>query len=299
MPPARPAPSPATSLGLGDDRPCAGAALLGAGGDPRRRDSPALIHRGRTISHGELAERVAQRAREFGPGRRVVMIAGANEPEVLISHLAALSGGHVSRPVPSPAQADELRRRFAPDTLGNPQGDGVAIHHLTRRATHRLHPDLALLAGTSGSTGAPRLVRLSHTNITANAAAIATYLNLDHTERAITSLPMHYCYGLSVVHSHLLVGASLVLSDRSVSDPAFWGLVRENGVTSLAGVPHTFALLEQAGFADLDLPSLRYLTQAGGRMDPGRGRRLAAPGATPGWGVGGVYGQTEATAPRG
>ena len=89
---------------------------------------------------------------------------------------------------------------------------------------------------TSGSTGSPRLVRLARTSLDANAAAIADYLDIRPTDRAVTTLPLHYCYGLSVVHSNLLAGAALVLTDASVTEPAFWDLVRTHRATSLHGV---------------------------------------------------------------
>ena len=103
-----------------------------------------------------------------------------------------------------------------------------------------------------------------------NAEAIAEALGIRPDDRAVTSLPLHYCYGLSVLHSHLVRGAATVLTDLSVVDPCFWDLFREAGATTLAGVPHTFALLERVGFAEMDLPRLRYVTQAGGRLAPDR-----------------------------
>nr|WP_281376625.1 AMP-binding protein [Actinomycetospora corticicola] len=158
-----------------------------------------------------------------------------------------------------------------------------------------MHDDLTLLLATSGSTGSPRLVRLAAASLDANAAAIADSLDILPTDRAATTLPLHYCYGLSVVHANLLAGAGLLLTDASVTDPAFWRQVREHAVTSLHGVPHTFALLDRAG-VDLDLPHLRYVTQAGGRLAPDEVRRWAARGAEHGWRFVVMYGQTEATA---
>jgi acyl-CoA synthetase (AMP-forming)/AMP-acid ligase II len=262
----------------------------------RHGERPALIHRGTVTTYGDLARQVADRARELGDGRRVVMVAGANEPEMVVSHLAALAGGHVSWLVPSVAGAAGQREVFGPDTLVSADGDGVAIEAVDAEPAREVHPDLAMLMGTSGSTGAPRLVRLSHANLQSNAEAIAAYLSLGPGDRAITSLPMHYCYGLSVIHSHLWVGAAIVLTERSVTDPAFWGLVRTHRVTGFAGVPHTFDLLERAGFADMHVPSLRYITQAGGRLAPERVRRHAELGARRGWELVVMYGQTEATA---
>lgn len=256
----------------------------------------ALVAGGRRVTYAELAQRVERRAADLGPGRRLVMIAGANHPEVLVAYLAALHAGHVAWLVPDIMAARDLMAGFDPDVVVAADGAGVAIEHRTDAPGHVLHPELALLLGTSGSTGAPRLVRLSHTNLQANAASIATYLGIAPGERAATSLPLHYCYGLSVAHSHLLAGATLLLSDHSVADAGFWELMRAEDGTSFAGVPHTFELLERAGFAAMDVPSLRYVTQAGGRMAPERVRRFAALGARRGWELVVMYGQTEATA---
>ncbi len=107
---------------------------------------------------------------------------------------------------------------------------------------------------------------------------------------------MHYCYGLSVVHSHLLVGAGLVLTDLSVLDECFWQLASDAGATSFAGVPYTFEQLECAGFTDRRLPALRYVTQAGGPMQPERVARWRDHGRRTGFDLVVMYGQTEATA---
>ena len=107
---------------------------------------------------------------------------------------------------------------------------------------------------------------------------------------------MHYCYGLSVINSHLAAGASLLLTDLSVVDACFWDAVRAHRVTTFAGVPYTFDLLDRVGFADMDLPSLRYVTQAGGRLAPARVREYADLGRRRGWDLFVMYGQTEATA---
>ncbi|MFM6849145.1 MAG: AMP-binding protein, partial [Terrabacter sp.] len=159
-----------------------------------------------------------------------------------------------------------------------------------------LHPDLALLLSTSGSTGSPKLVRLSYDNLSANAEQIAEFLQIRETDCAATTLPLHYCYGLSVLHSHLASGAGIALTDLAVVDECFWDLARRAGVTSFAGVPWTFEMLERSGFSGIDLPRLRYVTQAGGRLDPERVQHWAQLGRERGWDFFVMYGQTEATA---
>ncbi len=158
------------------------------------------------------------------------------------------------------------------------------------------HPDLALLLATSGSTGSPRLVRLSRAAIAANAASIADYMAIAPDDRAITSLPLHYSYGLSVLHSHLAAGAATILTGASLTDPAFWALFEGEGATKLAGVPHSFALMERIGLRDRALPSLRTLSQAGGRLPPALVTAYAEWAAARGVRFFVMYGQTEACA---
>lgn len=251
--------------------------------------------RGRAWSYAQLDHRVACAAAELGTRRRLVMVEAADTVDALVWYLGTLRGGHVAFLAGS-SGVEAAVDHHDPDVVvaGGPQG--WMPHERRPGSGHDLHPDLALLASTSGSTGSPRLVRLSRANLAANTASIVDYLGLDAADRAITTLPMQYCYGLSVLHSHLAVGACVVLSSASVVDPCFWDAVGRHGVTNLAGVPHTFELLERSGFRDRNVASLRFLTQAGGRLDPDVVRRFADHGAAGGWDLFVMYGQTEATA---
>ena len=257
-------------------------------------EAPAVIAGDTHLTHRGLAELVAARAQGWGPARRLVLVEGSNTLDSLVAYLAALQHGHVALVVPGDRddQSEAMVSAYDPDIVCRPAGDDVR-----RAATaHDLHPDLALLLSTSGSTGSPKLVRLSRDNISSNAAAIADYLDLGPTDRAITSLPLHYCYGLSVLHSHLVAGASVALTELSVVDECFWDLFTQARATSFAGVPHTFDLLDASRFEERDLPSLRQVTQAGGRLAPESVRRWAGVGRHRGWDLVVMYGQTEATA---
>ena len=120
---------------------------------------------------------------------------------------------------------------------------------------------------TSGSTGSPKLVRLSHDAVTANAKSISISLNIDESDRAITSLPLSYSYGLSLLNSHLLSGASVVLTDESIISREFWSLFDGQECTTFAGVPYSYQLLKRLRFSPGDHPSLQIMTQAGGKLD--------------------------------
>ncbi len=254
--------------------PVTGLEPLLLGGRP---DDPALVLGPDTMTYDELTTAVLAQAATLGP-RRVRVLPMRNDLGSVVHLLAALAARH---PVVL-VGADEGARH-----------DEIAAAY---EGATDLHPDLAVLLSTSGSTGSPKLVRLSRGNLVSNAESIAEYLTLAAGDRAITSLPLHYCYGLSVLTSHLASGASIVLTDLSVADECFWDLASTHRVTSFAGVPYTFDLLESSGFADRVLPDLRYVTQAGGRMDPEQVKRFAALGRERGFDLYVMYGQTEATA---
>lgn len=256
--------------------------------------SAVTLPDGTGLTHHDLATAVGDRAQTWGAGRRVVLIEGGNRLDALVAHLAALEHGHVSLLVPEdrPDQRDAMVAAYDPDIVCTADGDVIR----RERSVHDLHPDLALLLSTSGTTGSPKLVRLSRANVASNARSIAQYLELGPHSRAITSLPLHYCYGLSVVHSHLAAGGSLALCDLSVVDECFWDFFEVSGATSFAAVPHTFDLLDRAGFDQRATPTLRQVTVAGGRLAPDRVRHWAAEGRADGWELVVMYGQTEATA---
>lgn len=250
------------------------------------------------LTYAELTARADDIRQRLGTTRRLVLLEAANTTHALTAYLGALAGGHpvMLAPGGDDESAERTRQtlieRFDPDVIA---GRGPLWERRDGTA-HTLHDDLALLASTSGSTGSPKLVRISREAMLSNAAAIADYLSLGAADRAITTLPMHYCYGLSVINSHLLVGGSLVLSDASVSDDAFWLRAAETRVTGLAGVPYTFELIDAVGGVERLPDSIRYLTQAGGRLPAERVRELALAGRDRGFEFFTMYGQTEATA---
>ncbi len=254
---------------------------------------PAVATAGEELTYRDLAGRVTEYAAALGSRRRLVLMQTRNDLNTLVPYLGALAGRHVVLPVPPGRDTAGIVATYRPDTVIAP--DGTA-QFCAEPSGDALHPELSLLLSTSGSTGSPKLVRLSHENLISNADAIAQYLDIDENDRAPTTLPMSYCYGLSVVHSHLRRGAGLILTDHSVVDDGFWELFLQHRGTSLAGVPYTFDLLDRIGFDEMDLPDLRYVTQAGGRLPPHRVQRYAQLGARRGWQLFVMYGATEATA---
>jgi acyl-coenzyme A synthetase/AMP-(fatty) acid ligase len=162
-----------------------------------------------------------------------------------------------------------------------------------------LNDELALLLTTSGSTGSPKFVRQSYDNIKANTDSIIEYLRLDETERPITTLPMNYTYGLSIINSHIMVGATLLITDKSLMQKEFWNFFKDNGATSFGGVPYTYEILKKLRFMTMDLPTLRTMTQAGGKLTPELHEEFAKYAAESGRNFVVMYGQCEATARMG
>jgi acyl-coenzyme A synthetase/AMP-(fatty) acid ligase len=159
-----------------------------------------------------------------------------------------------------------------------------------------LNEELALLLTTSGSTGSPKLVRLCYENIKANAESIADYLQITNSERPVTSLPMSYSYGLSVINSHLIKGATILLTENSIAQREFWNFVNEQKATSMAGVPYTYEMLKRLRFFRMNLPNLKTLTQAGGKLSPDLVKEFVIYATQTDRKFFVMYGQTEATA---
>lgn len=178
-------------------------------------------------------------------------------------------------------------------------GYGYVVIQCEKEEKTHVHEDLALLLTTSGSTGSPKLVRQSRENICSNAKSIAEYLELDADERPITVLPMNYTYGLSIINSHLEAGAAVLLTERTLFEQEFWSFAKKAGATSISGVPYTYEMLKRLSFFKMDLPALRTMTQAGGKLSEKRHREFAEFAEKTGKKFVVMYGQTEATARMG
>lgn len=161
---------------------------------------------------------------------------------------------------------------------------------------HDLDEHLALLLTTSGSTGSPKFVRLSYDNIFKNAESIGKYLDINVDDKPITTLPMNYSYGLSIINSHFICGATVIVTDASILKKEFWDLCREQQATTFGGVPFVYEMLNKLKFEELNLPSLKTLTQAGGNLSFNLSAKFAEVCNQKGIKFFTMYGQTEATA---
>ncbi len=277
-------------------------------------DRPAALDdSGQVLSYWDLAQ-ISMRLASIVPTRTVALVLVRNTLGCVAAIVAMIKHGVV--PILLDASATQATvvlyiERYQPDVLvlssdlhaeysKNPCLltilDYVVLTSENPAPRCQPHPDLALLLSTSGSTGSPKLVRQSRGNVLSNAQAIASYLNIGPGDRPVTSLPLHYTYGFSVLSSHLQVGATLLVTNHSVMEKPFWTFIKEAGATSLAGVPYTYQMLKRLGFLRANPGALRTLTQAGGKLSDDLVREFAEFAARNGIDFYVMYGQTEATA---
>jgi acyl-CoA synthetase (AMP-forming)/AMP-acid ligase II len=155
--------------------------------------------------------------------------------------------------------------------------------------------DLAALMSTSGSTGVPRFVMVTHGNLIANTEAIIRSQKLSSQDRGMLILPLSYCFGASLLQSHLYVGGSVVFDRRFMFPDKVLSAITEFGCTTFAGVPTVYnVLLRRSNVRKMSFPTLRRFLQAGGRLTPEKINEIRSAFPETEFYV--MYGQTEATA---
>jgi acyl-CoA synthetase (AMP-forming)/AMP-acid ligase II len=175
----------------------------------------------------------------------------------------------------------------------------AVISEIAQDAQTVPHPseadDLAVIMFTSGSTAVPRGVMVSHGNILANSRDIIASLDIGPDDRIMAVLPFHYCFGTSLLHTHLLAGASVVIDNRFLFPEKVLQNMVDSECTSLAGVPSTYQiLLRRSNLKNMQFPALRKLQQAGGKLAQPFIDELEQ--TLPDARLYVMYGQTEATA---
>jgi long-chain acyl-CoA synthetase len=285
-------------------------------------DDVALVELGERYTYGRLRSVAGSLAAELAaldlhPGSRVGVL-GPNSLFWVAAYLAVMKLGHVAVPFSDKLTPEDVRR--------NADIAGCAAVFADRRALRRfpaafddgltvltdevfrsardpywpspvpVTPDTdAALMFTSGTTSLPKAVRVTHGNIQANTDSIITFLGLRSDDRVLVILPFFYCYGASLLHTHLRRGGRVVLCNSFTYPETALDLLEREGCTVLAGVPSSFQLLLRAStFAQRPLPSLRLIQQAGGKLSPVLIEELLA--SKPAAQIFVMYGQTEATA---
>jgi acyl-coenzyme A synthetase/AMP-(fatty) acid ligase len=268
------------------------------------------LDRGLAWSAGEVdahVERFARAVHARGP-RGLGLVVGHASMPTIVAHFGLLRAGWVSMIVPANVRAEVLARwielydpelvvddaRPEPTTVEPADGGLAAVWRASGAGS--IAPACAAILSTSGTTGSPRFVRLAATALDANATAIAEALAIDADDVGLIPIPLAFAYGLSVLHSHAVRGATVAITSRSVAEKSLWPAVAAAGVTSIPGVPYGYQLLARTGFLGLELPRLRAMTQAGGRLDPQVTTRFLDALEPRGVRFYTMYGQSESTA---
>lgn len=263
---------------------------------------------GRSITYGDICDFSKEFAKHL-PHRTLIFILSENKIGSLLGYTASLTNKVV--PLIFSAKTEEgLYRKFrdmykpeymwVPDEMVDELGyqsifsawDYTLVK--TGYPTVSLYDELSLLLPTSGSTGSPKLVRHSYRNIEANADNVRRLFQLTEEEKAMAILPIHYTMGLSVIASHLLTGATLLLSGRSLLDKGFWTMLKD--ATSFTGVPYSYEIMMKMRFTRMDLPNLKIITQGGGKLTTEMWNTLAQYAHDKGKKFIATYGQSECTA---
>ena len=272
-----------------------------------RQRIAAIDDSGRSVTYGDICDFSKEFAKYLPKQRSLIFLLAENRIGSLFGYTAALSNRIV--PLVISANTEEglynhLYDLYQPEYLWMPEtkAEGKEIifsacEYCLVKTGYQLTPmyeDLSLLLPTSGSTGSPKLVRHSYRNIEANADNVRRLFKLDGTEKAMAILPMHYTMGLSVIASHLLAGATLLLSGRSLLDKGFWAILKE--ATSFTGVPYSYEILTKMRLTRMDLPNLKVITQGGGKLTEVMWNTLAQYAKDKGKQFIATYGQSECTA---
>lgn len=226
----------------------------------------------------EIASSVKQRS--------LILIISKNSVEDIMIYTAAISNNHVIMFIDAKTNHKHLLdiiNIYKPDYIFAPKSMQNELnlseyennlpfknHFFSKRKiliNCSMNSELSVLLPTSGSMGSSKFVRLSKRNISSNTMSIVKYLNISQSEKAITNMPLSYSYMFSVINSHLISGASLLVTNRSLLEKKFWTEAREFRITSFSGVPFMYEMLEKLGLENTWIPSIKYFTQAGGKLD--------------------------------
>ena len=236
----------------------------------------------KSVTYAELEEASQTLAEKLKLSvKGLIFLFTTNNTESVITYIAALKSGNAVLLLDEKLN-DEIRNglieNYKPDYIisssnvipdnyiNNFNYDSLNFFKRIEETTSNIYPEISVLLSTSGTTGSPKLVKLSYKNIQSNAESIAEYLMIDENERPIANLPINYSYGLSIINSHLIQGSTIILTEKTVFFRDFWNQFNEYKCTSFAGVPYTYTMLKRINFEKIELPTLKYFTQAGGKL---------------------------------
>ena len=270
----------------------------------------AIDSQGSSLTYGGLRD-FAEKAKDMMPGRSLLFllvenncggiawtignICAGNVPLILNAHLddGLYKSLYELYQPPFVCVPDSMAEKYPYETVTSSYGYTLMR---TGQEACPMNEELSHLLPTSGSTGSPKLVRHKYENIEAAALNISTFFELTEKERPLMVLPLYYTMGLSMVFSHLYVGATILITNQSMTDRGFWQFIKSEKATSFTGVPYSYEILNLMRFFRMDLPDLTLLTQGGGRLPKELNLKFAEYCRDNGKKWIATYGQSECTA---
>lgn len=240
--------------------------------------------------------------------RSLFFILCKNNIETITAYISVLRSRDVAFLFPHDIDKDEIEkliRLYEPNYIWEPSSmeKSNSIYNcgsyrliVNSSIEHKLNDSLRILLPTSGTLGGSKFVQLSEENLISNTKSIVEYLELDKNERALLSMPISYSFGLSILNTHLHVGATTLVTDLSIISKEFSMFIDKYRPTSISGVPYFYSMLQRLRLLEKGFDSLKYLTQAGGKLDDKTIEYFQKITAKNGQDFIVMYGQTEATA---
>ena len=235
------------------------------------------------ISYSEILEETIKISKHID-GRSLIIIFSSNTIESIIGYISFCIKKNVVMLVErniNQSNANKLIYNYNPDYIFLPKLSHLNFNNnfeiifnyknylllkSIKKITKILHKELSILLPTSGTTGNSKFVKISNRNILSNTRSIIDYLHINKNHKSITILSMHYSYGMSILNTHLSVGAKIVVTEEKITSKPFWNLLKSSRVTSISGVPFIYETFDKLKIQEMDLPYIKYFTQAGGKL---------------------------------
>ena len=276
------------------------------------KDIALINEKKENITYGQLLNYSDKISKNINK-RSLIFILCSNTFESIIFYVSVLRSGSIPLLLESnisQAILDNLIQKYQPEFIVCNKLNLKNIKNCTEifkleknillkikaKINYKINDDLALLLSTSGSTGSPKFVRLSHKNIFTNTKQIASFLPTGPSETSITTMPMSYTYGLSIINTHIINGSKIFVSERSVVEKLFWTNLNNFNVTNFGGVPFIYTILNKLNFKNIETKNLKYITQAGGKLENKLAQKIIEACDKKNIKFHMMYGQTEATA---
>ena len=249
-----------------------------------------ILESGQTITYNQLDKEAKTLLKKLPDKKKLIFLLGENNFETIVGYLAFAKKGFSVAILDSKINdifLNSLIKLYKPSFIFCSKKKqkilkkfkkiikfrSFVLNQKLNQKDYKINKDLMLLVSTSGTTGSPKFVRQSYTNIKSNTKSIVKYLKIENKDVTITSLPFSYVYGLSVINSHLHSGSTIVLTNRSIVEKEFWEQVKKYKVSNFSGVPYSYSMIARIG--EKNLPSsFKYTTQAGGKMNHELIRRI-------------------------